>query len=95
MFRICERFSNELTSETRDNITIIISFSNSFLLFLFIMIKRYRRFSTFESVLLTVRFCITENLIVNVIISFSVVRKHVFYAIMSYENDLTDFSYSS
>ena len=94
MSRICERFSNELTSEARGDIIIIISFSNSFLLFLFIMIKRYRRFSAFEGVLLTVRLCITENLIVSAIISFSAVRKHVFYAIVSYESDLTDFSYS-
>ena len=65
-----------------------------FFLFLFIMIKRYCRFSTFENVLLTVRLCITENLIVSNIIFFSAVRKHVFYAIMSYENDLTDFSYN-
>ena len=65
-----------------------------FFFFFFIMIKRYCRFSAFEDVLLTVRFCITGNLIVNAITSFSVVRKHVFYAIMSYESDLTDFSYS-
>ena len=94
MFRICERFSNGLALKARDDITIIISSSNSFFLFLFIMIKRYRRSSTFKSVLLTVRLCITKNLIVSVITSFSAVRKHVFYAIVSYENDLTDFSYS-
>ena len=49
----------------------------------------------FESVLLIVRLCIAENLIVNAIISFSAVREYIFYAIMNYENDLTDFSYSS
>ena len=66
-----------------------------FFLFLFIMIKRYCRFSTFENVLLTIRLCIAENLIVNAIIFFSAVREHVFYAIISYENDLIDFSYNS
>ena len=78
-------------SETRGDITIIISSSNFFFL---IMIKRYCCFSTFKSVLLTIRLCITKNLIVNDIISFSAVRKHVFYAIMNYENDLTDFLYN-
>ena len=68
---------------------------NFFLFFLLIIIKRYCCFSTFESVLLTIRLCITENLIVNDINSFSAVRKHVFYAIMNYENDLTDFLYNS
>ena len=94
---LCSEFVNVLnglTSGTRGDITIIISFSNSFLLFLLIMIKRYCCSSTFEGVLLTVRLCITRNLIVNDIISFSAVREHVFYAIMNYENDLTDFSYS-
>ena len=51
--------------------------------------------SAFEGVLLTVRLCITGNLIVSVITSFSVVRKHVFFAIMNYESDLIDFSYNS
>ena len=59
------------------------------------MIKRYCRSSAFEDVLLTVRLCITENLTVSAITSFFAVREHVFYAIISYENDLTDFSYSS
>ena len=65
-----------------------------FFFFFLIMIKRYCCFPTFKNVLLTVRLCITENLIVNDIISFSAVRKHVFYAIMNYENDLIDFLYN-
>ena len=40
-------FSNELTLGTHSNITIIISFLNSFFLFFFIMIERYYRFLTF------------------------------------------------
>ena len=66
-----------------------------FFLFFVIMIKRYCRSSIFENVLLTIRLCITKNLIVNDIISFSAIREHVFYAIISYENDLINFSYNS
>ena len=49
----------------------------------------------FESVLLTIRLCITKSSIVCDITSFFAVREHVFYAIMNYENNLIDFSYSS
>ena len=66
-----------------------------FSFFLLIMIKRYCCFSTFESVLLTIRLYIIENLIVSDITSFSAVREHVFYVIMNYKNDLIDFSYNS
>ena len=52
-------------------------------------------FRLFENVLLTIGLCIAKSLIVNDIISFSAVRKHVFYAIVNYKNDLTDFSYNS
>ena len=70
----------------------IFKFFSSFFL---IMIKRYYCLSTFEDVLLTIRLCIAGILIVNAITLFSAVRKHVFYAIMSYKNDLINFSYSS
>ena len=49
----------------------------------------------FENVLLMICLCIIKTSIVNDIIFFSAIRKHIFYAIMNYENDLTNFSYNS
>ena len=88
-------FFNKLTSETRDNIIIIISFSNSFLFFFLLWSNNTVVLRLFESVLLTICFCIMKSSIVNDIISFSIVRKHIFYTIMNYENNLTDFLYNS
>ena len=70
---------------------LFFKFFSSFFL---IMIKQYCCFSTFESVLLTIRLCITENLIVSDIILYSAVREHVFYTIMNYESYLIDFLYN-